>query len=161
MSSLCTEKDTRSRKFFLVHYRWMWYTERTVCGYDEIGRHARFRFSCSDALGFESPYPYHNCCSNWYDHQLLQQFFCAVNALIRKDFLQHRVQILNTVCFWAVFIAPISSKSGEMAIPIVSKKRLPLCYCFISKTQKTPSAKSVMSRKLHWALLYSCVIMSL
>ena len=58
MSSLCAEKDTRSRKFFLVHYQRMWYTGIAVCGYDEIGRHARFRFSCSDALGFESPYPY-------------------------------------------------------------------------------------------------------
>ena len=58
MSSLCAEKDTRSRKFFLVHYQRMWYTGIAVCGYDEIGRHARFRFSCSNALGFESPYPY-------------------------------------------------------------------------------------------------------
>ena len=58
MSSLCAEKDTRSRKFFLVHYQRMWYTGIVVCGYDEIGRHARFRFSCSNALGFESPYPY-------------------------------------------------------------------------------------------------------
>ena len=29
-----------------------------ICGHDGIGRHARFRFSCSDALGFESPCPY-------------------------------------------------------------------------------------------------------
>ena len=58
MSSLCAEKDTRSRNFFLVHYRRMWYTGIAVCGYDEIGRHARFRFSCSDALGFESPCPH-------------------------------------------------------------------------------------------------------
>ena len=28
-----------------------------------------------------------------------------------------------------------------MAIPIVSKKRLPLCYCFISKTQKNAQRK--------------------
>ena len=27
-------------------------------GHDGIGRHARFRFSCSDALGFESPCPH-------------------------------------------------------------------------------------------------------
>ena len=30
-----------------------------ICGHDGIGRHARFRFSCSDALGFESPCPHH------------------------------------------------------------------------------------------------------
>ena len=29
-----------------------------ICGHDGIGRHARFRFSCSDALGFESPCPH-------------------------------------------------------------------------------------------------------
>ena len=30
-----------------------------ICGHDGIGRHARFRFSCSNALGFESPCPHH------------------------------------------------------------------------------------------------------
>ena len=29
-----------------------------LCGHDEIGRHARFRFSCFTALGFESPCPH-------------------------------------------------------------------------------------------------------
>ena len=29
-----------------------------ISGHDGIGRHARFRFSCSDALGFESPCPH-------------------------------------------------------------------------------------------------------
>ena len=29
-----------------------------IRGHDGIGRHARFRFSCSDALGFESPCPH-------------------------------------------------------------------------------------------------------
>ena len=29
-----------------------------IRGHDEIGRHARFRFSCSNALGFESPCPH-------------------------------------------------------------------------------------------------------
>ena len=52
------EERYQIAKIFLVHYRRMWYTGIAVCGYDEIGRHARFRFSCSNALGFESPYPY-------------------------------------------------------------------------------------------------------
>ena len=30
-----------------------------IRGHDGIGRHARFRFSCSNALGFESPCPHH------------------------------------------------------------------------------------------------------
>ena len=30
-----------------------------IRGHDGIGRHARFRFSCSDTLGFESPCPHH------------------------------------------------------------------------------------------------------
>ena len=30
-----------------------------ISGYDGIGRHARFRFSCREALGFKSPYPHH------------------------------------------------------------------------------------------------------
>ena len=29
-----------------------------ICGHDGIGRHARFRFSCFPALGFESPCPH-------------------------------------------------------------------------------------------------------
>ena len=35
----------------------MWYNNMVICGYDGIGRHARFRFSCF-ACGFESHYPY-------------------------------------------------------------------------------------------------------
>ena len=30
-----------------------------ICGYDEIGKHAGFRFQCRKACGFESHYPYH------------------------------------------------------------------------------------------------------
>ena len=32
---------------------------RPICGYDEIGKHAGFRFQCRKACGFESHYPYH------------------------------------------------------------------------------------------------------
>ena len=31
-----------------------------ICGYDEIGKHAGFRFQCREACGFESHYPYHD-----------------------------------------------------------------------------------------------------
>ena len=33
-------------------------TQRKISGHDGIGRHARFRFSYSDVLGFESPCPH-------------------------------------------------------------------------------------------------------
>ena len=37
----------------------MEFTPAYRCGYDEIGKHAGFRFQCRKACGFESHYPYH------------------------------------------------------------------------------------------------------
>lgn len=41
-----------------------------ICGHDGIGRHARFRFSWSNPLGFESPCP----------HQITSCIFVLENA---------------------------------------------------------------------------------
>ena len=58
-----------------------------ICGHDGIGRHARFRFSCSDALGFESPCPHHvgaSCIS------LAPTFYKSQSALIPLLLLSDR-----------------------------------------------------------------------
>lgn len=49
------------------------------CGYDGIGRHARFRFSCSNALGFEPPCPHHVGASYI---SLAPTYFISQSALI-------------------------------------------------------------------------------
>ena len=47
-------------KFRLVITVPLCYTIYSIRGYDGIGRHARFRFSYGNVLGFESPYPHHD-----------------------------------------------------------------------------------------------------
>ncbi len=37
-----------------------------LCGYDGIGRHARFRFLCREACGFKSHYPQDVICRYGY-----------------------------------------------------------------------------------------------
>ena len=53
----CFGEPKWPRDFLLVPGRRMWYNSIAIRGYDGIGRHARFRFSCF-ACGFESHYPY-------------------------------------------------------------------------------------------------------
>ena len=60
-----------------------------ICGHDGIGRHARFRFSCSDALGFESPCPHQLVASVI---SLATSFFISLQSASRAHSAAPRLQ---------------------------------------------------------------------
>ena len=113
-----------------------------ICGHDGIGRHAGFRFLCSDALGFKSPCPHHNWTGNWYNVSITGPFHFIPKSLVNRPFLQNRGCIWGSAggWKWAAFLldGPTFAVSAGSPYPIVSKND----YRF---TQRKPVMRTAWS----------------